>query len=295
MADVAGDTQATVFAQAYARNIMQLAQQKYSKLLPIAYIKPNVTAKVFFQDQIGAWEMEAKAGRNTQTPNNDPNMHRRMATMVDYHDNRLLDRGDELRMLSDPRSAYTIAAAQSLGRRIDVTLSTEIVGTAKFGETGSSSITLGTDAISSISHIAGTAATLTFARVRLAKRILDLEDVEMEDRFFVVHPFALEQLLAIDQATSSDYNAVKALVRGEIDTWMGFKWVTSNQLSSTGTTTSCFAMQRYGLCAAMGSQPLVRTDERTDLSYSWQVYYELNIGAVRLEEARVVLVDVNEA
>jgi predicted transcriptional regulator len=30
----------------------------------------------------------------------------------------------------------------------------------------------------------------------------------------------------------------------------------------------------------MGSEPIVRTDERTDLSYSWQVYYELNIGAV---------------
>jgi len=94
------------------------------------------------------------------------------------------------------------------------------------------------------------------------------------------------------QATSSDYAAVKALVRGEIDTWMGFKWIVSTNLSSSGTITSCFAMQRYGLCLALGSEPLVRTDERADMSYSWQVYYELNIGAVRLEEARVVQVDV---
>jgi len=289
------DTQSTVYAQAYAQNIMQLAQQKYSKLMPISYMKPNVKGKVFYQDQIGKWSMETKASRNVQTPNNDPNLSRRMATMVDFHDARLLDRGDELRMLSDPRSAYTIAAAQSLARKIDSKLATEVVGTANFGETGSSSITLGTDAVSGISHIAGTPSTLTFARVRLAKRILDLEDVEMEDRFFVVSPFGLEQLLGTDQATSSDYNAIKALVRGEIDTWMGFKWIVSNQLPVTGTTTTCFAMQRYGLCAAMGSAPVVRTDERTDLSYSWQVYYELNIGAVRLEEARVVKVDINEA
>jgi len=289
------DTQASVFAQAYARNVMQLAQQKYSKLLPIAYIKPNVRGKVFYQDQIGAWSMEAKAGRNVATPNNDPVLGRRQGTMVDYHDNRLLDRGDELRMLSDPRSAYTIAAASALGRRIDTTLATELIGTAKTGETGSGTITLGTDAISGISHIAGTASTLTFARVRDAKSILDREDVEMDDRYFVVNPRGLEQLLAIEQATSADYNAVKALVRGEIDTWMGFKWITSNRLSVSGTTTSCFAMQRYGLCAALGAEPLVRTDERKDLSYSWQVYYELNIGAVRLEEARVVLVDVNDS
>lgn len=289
------DTQSTVYAQAYAQNVMQLAQQKYAKLLPIAYMKPNVKAKVFYQDQIGQWEMSAKGGRNVATPNNDPNMGRRMGTMVDYHDNRLLDRGDELRMLSDPRSAYTIAAAQSLARRIDTTIALQIVGTANYGETGSSTITLGTDAVSGISHIAGTAATLTVARVLSAKRILDLESVEEEDRFFVINPYGLEQLLGTTQVTSSDYNSVKALVRGEIDSWLGFKWIVSNVLSSSGTTTTCFAMQRYGLALAMGSEPLVRTDERTDLSYSWQVYYELNIGAVRLEEARVVKVDVNNA
>jgi hypothetical protein len=289
------DTQSTVYAQAYARNIMQLAQQKYSKLLPAVYMKPNVRGKVFYQDQIGEWSMETKSGRNVQTPNNDPVLARRMATMVDYHDARLLDRGDELRMLSDPRSAYTIAAAQSLARKIDTVIAAALVGTAYYGETGTSSITLGTDAISGISHIAGTAATLTFARVRAAKRILDLEDVEMEDRFFLTNPYGLEQLLGASEATSSDYNAVKALIRGEIDTWMGFKWITSNVLPASGTTTTCAAFQRYGICVAMSAEPIVRTDERTDLSYSWQVYYELNIGAVRLEEARVVKVDVNEA
>ena len=102
----------------------------------------------------------------------------------------------------------------------------------------------------------------------------------------------MNDLLNLEQATSGDYNSVKALVRGEIDTWMGFKWIMSNQLPVSGTVTTCFAMQRYGLCAALSSSPLVRIDERNDLSYSWQVYYELNLGAVRLEEARVVKVDV---
>ena len=289
------DTQSNVYAQAYAANIMQLAQQKYAKLMPIVFMKPNVKAKTFFQDQIGKWSMSTKGGRNVDTPNNDPNLARRMGTMVDYHDNRMLDRGDELRMISDPRSAYTIAAAASLGRQIDTEIANKILATAKSGETGSTNVTLGTTAISAhvnpTSTATGTAATLTFARVRNVKRVLDLEDVEMEDRVFVVSPHAMDQLLNTAQATSSDYAAVKALVRGEIDTWMGFKWLVSTNLSSSGTITSCFAMQRYALCLAMGSEPLVRTDERSDKSYSWQVYYELNIGAVRLEEARVVQVD----
>lgn len=290
------DTQSVVYAQAYSQNIMQLAQSKYSKLMPLVYMKPNVKAKTFFQDQIGKWSMQTKGGRNVQTPNNDPVLARRMGTLVDYHDNRMLDRGDELRMISDPRSAYTIAGAASLGRQIDTIIAQRVLATANTGETGSTSITLGTTSITAhvnpTGGVTGTAATLTFARVRAAKRALDLEDVEMEDRFFVVSPQGMDQLLNTTQATSSDYAAVKALVRGEIDTWMGFKWVVSTNLSSTGTITSCFAMQRYALCLALGSEPLVRTDERTDLSYSWQVYYELNIGAVRLEEARVVQMDV---
>jgi hypothetical protein len=292
------DTQSTVYAQAYGRNIMQLAQQKYSKLLPICFRKPDVKGKVFYQDQIGAWSMAAKGGRNVQTPNNDPALARRMCAMVDYHDARLLDRGDELRMLSDPKSAYTIAAASSLGRQIDTVIAQAAVGTSYYGETGASSITLGTDAISGISHICGTASTLTLARVAAAKRIMDLEDVEPEDRYMVVTPYAIEQMLGVTQATSADYNNVKALVQGDINTFMGFTWIMSNQLplaSAGSTTTSCFAIQRYGLCVAMSAEPLVRTDERNDLSYSWQIYYELNIGSVRLEEKRAVLMNINQA
>ena len=42
------DTQNATFAQAYSQNIMQLAQQKYSKLINTVYIKPNVRGKNVF-------------------------------------------------------------------------------------------------------------------------------------------------------------------------------------------------------------------------------------------------------
>ena len=277
------DTQNAIYAQAYSQNIMQLAQQKYSKLLNTVYVKPNVRGKTFFQDQIGQWAMEIKGSRNTQTPNNDPVLARRMGTMVDYHDNRLLDRGDELKAISDPRSAYTIAAAQSLGRRIDDSIITAAINSATTGETGATTVTQG-------NIILGTAASMTLARIVAVKAQLDNADVEMEDRYFVVTPAALDNLLNTTAATSQDFNTVKALVRGEIDTWMGFKWIMSTRITAVSASTLIgIAYQKYGICAALASSPLVRTDERTDLSYSWQVYYELNIGTTRLEEDRVVV------
>jgi len=280
------DTQNQIFALAYSQNIMQLAQQKYSKLINCVYQKPNVRGKAFFQDQIGQWNMALKAGRNSQTPNNDPNLGRRMGVMLDYNDNRLLDRTDELKVISDPRSAYTIAAAQSLGRQIDdVIIVNGLLGTAYSGETGATSVT-------NSNLVNASSGSMTLARIIAVKQQLDIADVEMEDRFFVCRPDALDNLLNTTAATSSDYNSVKALIRGEIDTWMGFKWIMSTRISAaSGSTLIGIAFQRYGVCLAMADAPVVRTDERTDLSYSWQVYYELNIGAVRLEESRVVIVN----
>lgn len=275
------DTQNAIYAQAYSANIMQLAQQKYSKMLNTVYIKPNVRGKVFFQDQIGEWSMETKSGRNVATPNNDPNLARRMGTMVAYHDNRLLDRGDELKSISDPRSAYTIAAAGALGRKIDVVILDAMGGTAYSGETGSTSVTNGNTELV-------TKGAVLLADITSMNKTLDDADVEKDERYIVVTNEIIESMLGLEQATSSDYASIKALVRGELDTWMGFKWISSTQITSGATTSVGYAYHKYGLCAALSAAPLVRTDERPDLSYSWQVYYELDIGAVRLEEDRVI-------
>lgn len=275
------DTQSVIYGQAYSANIMQLAQAKYSKLLNTIYVKPNVRGKTFFQDQIGEWSMSVKGGRNVQTPNNDPALARRMGIMIDYHDNRLLDRGDELKTISDPKSAYTIAAAAALGRKIDDVIIEAMWSTAYYGETGASSLTN-----SNIKLV--TQAAVTLADIVNIKKTMDDADVEADDRYIVCTNAALSGLLNVSQATSADYASVKALVRGELDTWMGFKWITSTRITTPITWGCMFAYHKYGVCLAMADQPVVRTDERADLSYSWQVYYELNIGAVRLEEDRVV-------
>uniref|UniRef100_A0A6M3L089 Putative capsid protein n=1 Tax=viral metagenome TaxID=1070528 RepID=A0A6M3L089_9ZZZZ len=259
---------------------MQLAQQKYSKLLNTVYIKPNVRGKTFFQDQIGEWAMSTKGGRNVQTPNNDPNLARRMGVMLDYHDNRMLDRGDELKCISDPRSAYTIAAARSLGRKIDdVIIAAAVSTTTASGETGSTTA----PTCASVTITTGSLYITDVAEMKLA---LDNSDVEAEDRYLVITPTLLSSALQQTTMTSADYAAVKALVNGEIDTFMGFKWIVSTRIAEQSGLEG-LVYHKNALCLAMAAQPMVRTDERADLSYSWQVYYELNCGAVRLEESRI--------
>jgi len=274
------DTQNEIYAQAYGQNIMQLAQQKYSKLLPTVYLKPNVRGKTFFQDQIGEWAMETKGGRNVATPNNDPALARRMGVMLDYHDNRMLDRGDELKTISDPRSAYTIAAARSLGRKIDdVIIAAAVSITTASGETGSTTAP-------TTATLAITTGSLYIQDVTRFKKALDDADVEEEDRYLIITPSLMQSGLNDEKLSSGDYAAIKALVNGQINTFMGFKWIMSTRLSQQSGLEG-LVYHKNAICLAMATQPLVKTDERSDLSYSWQIYYELNCGAVRLEESRI--------
>ena len=75
---------------------------------------------------------------------------------------------------------------------------------------------------------------------------------------------------------------------------MGFKWIKSTLLSVASNIRTCFAFQKTGICVGMSEAPMVRVDELPGKSYSTQIYYELNIAAVRLEEAKVVKVDIDE-
>ena len=114
-------------------------------------------------------------------------------------------------------------------------------------------------------------------------------------RYIAVGPDQIEALLGSTTVTSSDFNTVKALVQGEIDTFMGFRFIVSNRLSKTGDIRSCFAWAEDGLALAVGKDIMARIDERSDKGYATQVYYCMSIGATRMEEEKVVQIDCDEA
>jgi hypothetical protein len=286
------NTQLELRAQQYGRNIMMLAQQKYSKLYPAVTLKTDINGKTFFQDQIGEWEMATKGSLNPDTPENDPEFARRMGTIITKNDNRFLDRSVNLQIMSDPKAPMSMSAGSSIGRTIDDEIITALTGNSFSGETGATTIALPAAQI-----ILNGATNLTFAKVKEAKQKFDDNNVEEEDRFFVISPSGVTSLLDDTNLTSSDFNTINAINAGTMPkdgVWMGFKWIISTRLSVTANIVQGIAFQKYGICLGMTEMPFVRTDERNDKSYSWQIYYELNLGAIRLEEVRVVRVDYDE-
>jgi len=282
-------TELDIRAQQFSRNVVPLAQQQYSKFYGTVMQKSDVNAKSFSQDQIGLWAMTPKGGLNVNTPENDPNLQRRWAYIETYHDSRLLDRSVNLQILSDPKSEMTINAARAIGRQLDDVIYTQTLGTARSGENGGTNNVLPAGQI-----IVNGGTNLTVDKIRQAGQILDDADVDSQDRCAWISPDGIQALLGTTQATSADYMNVKNLVNGSIDTFYGFKIVKTTRLTVAANIRQCVFFQKAGICCGTPEMLYIRTDERADKSYSWQVYYELNVGAVRLEEEKVVRVDIDE-
>jgi hypothetical protein len=87
----------------------------------------------------------------------------------------------------------------------------------------------------------------------------------------------------------------KALVQGEINTFMGLRFHVTTRLAKSGNIRTCFAWAEDGLKLAVGKDVTSRIDERSDKSYSTQVYYCAQFGATRMEEEKVVQIDCDES
>jgi hypothetical protein len=110
-----------------------------------------------------------------------------------------------------------------------------------------------------------------------------------------VSPKQITDLLGTTEVTSSDFNTVKALANGEINSFLGFNFVVSNRLSIASSKRKCIAYAMDGIGLGVGKDVTARIDERADKGYATQVYYCASFGATRMEEEKVVEIQAHEA
>ena len=274
----------TAFVNQFSSNIQMLSQQMGSLLRNAVDVETVNGEKAFF-DQVGSAAAVLRTTRHADTPLIDTPHSRRMVTMSDYEYADLIDDQDKVRLLVDPTSTYARAAAAAMGRAMDDVIISAALSTSLTGKDGTTSTPFDTN-----NQIAVGAAGLTLAKLIEAKEILDSNDVDPSiPRYIAVSPKQITNLLDDPEVTSADYNTVRALVKGELDTYVGFKFVTTNRLGLDGSgDRRCFAWAMDGIKLAVGKEPAARIDERADKSYATQVYYCMSVGATRMEEAKVV-------
>jgi len=264
-----------------------------------------------FYERIGAASAIKKVGRHSDTGQIDTPHSKRRVTLEDWYYNDFIDEEDKIRTLIDPQGPYSQAAMWALGRAMDDVLITAMQGNAYEGRGTISTIAL-PDASKLISYTSvgpTVVSRLNIDALRRAKKVLDKAEVDPSiRRYCALGAEQLESLLNETEVTSSDYNTVKALVRGEVDEFMGFTFIRTERIpqadasyvnatgivdagSNDATETDadhvlCWASD--GVMLSVGRDMKGRIDVRPDKHYLTQVYASMGIGATRLEDVKVL-------
>ena len=162
---------------------------------------------------------------------------------------------------------------------------------------------------------AGNFDNLNVDSLRAMKRIFDANDIdESQERHLACTASQIFALLGDDRITSGDYNTVKALVEGKVDSYMGFKFhrlqrvlTQTTALTASPTTgvvgsgnsvagfRKVIAWTQPSLILGLGQDVKSRIDERNDKSYATQAYISMSIGATRMEEEQVGIILCRES
>lgn len=285
----------TAYINQYANTIYLLAQQMDTRFRSSIMVDSNWTGQAKFYDQYNQDVAVELSTRYADTPTQLPDFRRRMVTPRYFVSSTLEDPKDALQMAIDPKSTMMQAKMAAFNRTTDDIVISAMGGTAYTGQSGATAVTFPSSNKIVYNQFAS-GNGLTKAKVLATKRILDSNEVEVTDRFFAHTAAGLEDLLNTTEVTNSDYNVVKALVQGEVKTWVGFQFIHSERLLTDSASNRLnYGWQRAAMQLAIQKDIEGRVDERADKNYAWQVYMRMCMGSTRLEEARIVQVACTEA
>ncbi len=289
----------TAFVNQYRANVEHLLQQKGSRLRPFVRMETQ-NAEFEYYDRIGSVDAVEVTSRHSDTPLISTPHDRRQVSLRDYDWADMIDRTDRIRLLIDPASPYAQNAAWALGRKMDDAIIDAAFGTSYSGKTGSTSVTMPAGDVIAVNYVESGSATnsgLTIGKLREAKRLLDSQENDPSDpRYCAVTAKQVNDLLQTTEVTSSDYNSVKALVQGEINSFMGFLFVRTERVDTDSNDyRRVIAWARSGMLLAMGKDITADIGPRRDKRNSTQVYCSASFGATRMEEGKVLEIKCSEA
>ena len=205
------------------------------------------------------------------------------ATMEDYIAAEYSDIFQQSHINFDERSELVQVVSKSIARRMD-----QIMIDALNAATGTTAVATG---------IGGATTNMNIEKLRATAKAMNEKNVPSEGRNLLMHASQLDSLLGETEITSQDFASVKALVQGEINTFMGFKILTVGDRDEGGlpkpSTRTCFAWHKD----AMGYAESMA--QKTEVNYvpektSFLVSSMFSAGSVSIDGAGIVKISCTE-
>ena len=207
------------------------------------------------------------------------------ATLGDWNAAEYSDIFSQQKVNFDERSELVQVVANAIGRRQD-----QIILDALTAASGTGTVA---------NSIGGTTTNMNVAKLREAKKILDRNNVPFDGRHVIVHANSLGAMLGETSVTSSDFNTVKALVQGELNTFLGFTFHVIGDRAEGGlpldgsSDRTIYAFHKDAIGYAEGIAP------RTEINYvpektSWLVNALFSAGSVAIEAEGIVKITARD-
>ena len=217
--------------QEYSTNLELLSQQMATKLAAHCTVQSVTGNKAFrMLSQIDATEAVARNTSAKPAINIDVDHDGRWVFPQKFDWGKVVDSIDLLQTNITPQGAYVRSAVAALNRKSDDLFTTAFFGSVQTGETGATStaFTAGNQVAASVGSTTG----LNIDKLRAAQKgLLDNDvDLDMEQIYIAVSPTQHDDLLALTQVTSTDFNERPVLVDGMVRKFLNMNFIVTTRL-----------------------------------------------------------------
>lgn len=261
-------------------SMVKHAYQGMGLIRPAVTVRNNVVGDQYKFRRMGKGMANQKSTADLVTPM-DVEHQFKTATLSNWNAPEYTDIFDQQEVNFDEKSELATVIAGALGRRND-----QLIIDAMDASTPLTTA------------VAAGGANLTMAKIIAAKTQLIRQGVGSRDLFGVIEGEGLGALLNDEKATSSDYQNVKALINGEINTLNGFNIIILEDRDEGGLTEAAnvvdswfFARDAVGLAIGL--------DMRTDIDWiaertAWLCNGMMKAGSVVRDEGGLVKVQYDK-
>lgn len=202
------------------------------------------------------------------------------ATLTDYVASEYSDIFNQAKINFDERQELAKLVGNAIGRREDQIIIDALIA-------GSAGTTVANTVVTSGS---ASASDLNVGKIIEAKKGMDANSVPPTDRHMIIHANSLASLLADERAISSDFASIQALVRGEINSFMGFQIHMIGDRDEGGlpkdgsNDRTCLAFHRDAIGCAVGIPP------KTEVNY---IPEKTSFLVTAMYSAGAIVIDAN--
>jgi len=206
-------------------------------------------------------------------------------TLSDWNAAEYSDVFSQAKVNFDERSELAQVVGAAIGRRQD-----QLILDALSAASGTGTVA---------NSIGGSNTNMNIAKLRETAKILNTKNVPSDGRHIIIHANSLASMLEQTSVTSSDFNTVKALVQGEINSFLGFTFHVLGDRSEGGlpidgsSDRTLYAFHKDAIGYAEGIAP------KTEINYipektSWLVNALFSAGSVAIDAEGIVKITARD-